>query len=83
MLEGDPQLPLADIAPTKSVKAFLVFENLDQSTWLKTLRDSRSAYTSLRQHFLHDLEHPNDISAVDPLADDENVSLASDDEEAV
>ncbi|MCJ1244124.1 hypothetical protein MMC30_001322 [Trapelia coarctata] len=52
-------------------KAFLLFENLDRSTWSKTLRDSRSAYASLREHFLRDITYPDDLSAVDPLADDE------------
>ncbi|MCJ1307338.1 hypothetical protein MMC25_000984 [Agyrium rufum] len=56
MLEGSPQ-------------AFLLFENLDQSTWLKTLEDSRSAYSSLREHFLRYIESTDDM---DPLADDEN-----------
>ncbi|MCJ1398182.1 hypothetical protein MMC11_001379 [Xylographa trunciseda] len=53
-------------------QAFLLFENLDRSTWSKTLHDSRSAYSSLRDHFLRDIEHPDDLSAADPLADDEN-----------
>lgn len=41
---------------------------------MKTLTDSRSAYASLRDHFLRDIEHPNDLSTADPLADDETVS---------
>lgn len=53
-------------------KAFLLFENLDKSTWTKTLSDSRTAYTSLREHFLRDIEHPDDVSAIDPLTDDES-----------
>ncbi|MCJ1377915.1 hypothetical protein MMC17_001011 [Xylographa soralifera] len=53
-------------------KAFLLFENLDRSTWSKTLHDSRSAYSSLRDHFLHNIEHPDDLSAADPLADDDS-----------
>ena len=57
-------------------QAFLVFENLDQSTWPKTIRDSRSAYASLKQHFVRDVESLDDLSATDPLADDENVSRA-------
>lgn len=55
-------------------QAFLLFGNLDKSTWKKTLSDSRSAYTSLREHFLRDIEHPDDLSATDPLTDDESVS---------
>ncbi|KAL8920614.1 MAG: hypothetical protein Q9172_004413 [Xanthocarpia lactea] len=52
-------------------KAFLLFENLDKSTWTKILTDSRSAYGALRQHFLKDIEHPDNISA-DPLTADDN-----------
>ena len=58
----------------KGVKAFLLFENLDRSTWTKTLSDSRSAYTSLREHFLRHIEHPDDLSESDPLTADETVS---------
>lgn len=58
-------------------QAFLLFENLDKSTWKKTLRDSRSAYSSLRDHFLRDIEHPDGLSATDPLTDDETVSLTA------
>lgn len=54
-------------------KSFLLFENLDKSTWIKTLSDSRSAYGALRDHFLKDIEHPDDVSA-DPLTDDNSVS---------
>ncbi|KAI4258665.1 MAG: hypothetical protein L6R42_004962, partial [Xanthoria sp. 1 TBL-2021] len=50
-------------------KAFILFENLDKSTWTKTLTDSRSAYGTLREHFLKDIEHPDNISA-DPLTAD-------------
>ncbi|KAI4222635.1 MAG: hypothetical protein L6R36_005995 [Xanthoria steineri] len=52
-------------------KAFILFENLDQSTWTKTLADSRSAYGTLRDHFLKDIEHPDNISA-DPLTADDS-----------
>ncbi|KAL8854814.1 MAG: hypothetical protein Q9221_000320, partial [Calogaya cf. arnoldii] len=52
-------------------KAFILFENLDKSTWTKTLTDSRSAYGTLRDHFLKDIEHPDNISA-DPLTADDS-----------
>ncbi|KAL8885016.1 MAG: hypothetical protein Q9192_006721 [Flavoplaca navasiana] len=52
-------------------KAFILFENLDKSTWSKTLTDSRSAYGTLRDHFLRDIEHPDNISA-DPLTADDS-----------
>ncbi len=54
----------------------MVFANLDQSTWLKTLDDSRSAYTALREHFLLDPTQRDDLAAADPLADDIHVRVA-------
>ena len=56
-------------------QAFLVFKSLEKSTWAKTLSDSRSAYISLREHFLKYIENPDDLSAEDPLTDTETVSL--------
>lgn len=44
------------------------------STWGKTLSDSRSAYASLREHFLKNIENPDDLSADDPLTGTETVS---------
>jgi hypothetical protein len=39
------------------------------------LADSRSAYTSLREHFLRYIENPEELaSALDPLDNDRNVS---------
>ena len=55
------------------LQAFLLFGNLDQSTWTKTLTDSRSAYTSLKEHFLKTIEDSTDAPVTDPLADDEKV----------
>jgi TBC1 domain family member 5 len=56
------------------VQAFLLYGPLSQSSWPKKLSDSRSAYSSLRDHFLKYIDHPNDLqSSVDPLADDDNV----------
>ncbi|KAK4697329.1 TBC1 domain family member 5, partial [Lecanoromycetidae sp. Uapishka_2] len=52
-------------------KVFLLFKTLDKPAWVKTLHDSRSAYTSLREHFLKNLENPDDLSAEDPLTDTE------------
>lgn len=43
------------------------------------LSDARSAYTSLREHFLRYIERPDELgSAVDPLNDDKNVSFMQD-----
>jgi len=56
-------------------KAFLLNGPLSKVSWLKKLKDSRSAYISLRDHFLKYIDNPNDLhSSVDPLADDEAVS---------
>lgn len=56
-------------------KIFLLFESTDQSTWSRTLSDSRSAYGSLRSHFLKYIEHPEELSSsIDPLNDDQAVS---------
>ena len=55
-------------------KAFLLFENLDQSTWSGRLSESRENYSRRRQRLLQGLEHPEEIeSTTDPLADDEEV----------
>ncbi|KAI9846078.1 MAG: hypothetical protein M1837_004334 [Sclerophora amabilis] len=53
-------------------KAFLLFRNFEQPTWSRTLSDSRSAYTALKEHFLRHVEHPEEVeSTVDPLTDDD------------
>lgn len=52
---------------------FLLFGNLDTSTWMKTLSDSRSAYGALKEHFMKNIENPDDLSAEDPLTDNETV----------
>ncbi|KAI1949763.1 hypothetical protein LOZ57_002240 [Ophidiomyces ophidiicola] len=54
-------------------KAFLLHKSLDQTSWPTQLSDTRAAYTSLRDHFLKYIEHPDDLpSTVDPLAEDDN-----------
>ncbi|EXJ63681.1 hypothetical protein A1O7_00016 [Cladophialophora yegresii CBS 114405] len=56
-------------------KAFLLYGPLSQGSWPKKLAESRSAYVSLRDHFLRYIEHPNDLhSSGDPLADDDENS---------
>jgi len=57
-------------------KAFLLFDSLDISTWARTLVASRSAYDSLRMHFLSHLENPEAFGN-DPLSDGGEVSCAS------
>ncbi len=61
-------------APDTVEQAFLLCGPLSQSSWPKKLADSRSAYSSLRDHFLRYINNPNDLqSSIDPLADDDNV----------
>ena len=53
-------------------KSFLLLGPLSARTWPKRLAESRSAYNSLRDHFLRFIDHPNDLhSSTDPLADDD------------
>ncbi|OKL60659.1 hypothetical protein UA08_04223 [Talaromyces atroroseus] len=53
-------------------KVFLLCEDLDRPEWTSRLSDTRSAYESLRNHFLKYIKHPNEIqSTIDPLAEDE------------
>ncbi|KAI9646210.1 hypothetical protein NHQ30_005650 [Ciborinia camelliae] len=54
-------------------KTFLLFQSTEITSWVRGLEDSRSAYTSLREHFLRFIEHPNDLgSSLDPLDDDKH-----------
>ncbi|KAE8451222.1 hypothetical protein EG329_004386 [Mollisiaceae sp. DMI_Dod_QoI] len=54
-------------------KAFLLFQSTEVTGWSRALVDSRSAYTSLREHFLRYIENPDELgSALDPLDDDQN-----------
>lgn len=56
-------------------KVFLVFESVDTSTWMKTLSSSRSAYNSLKSHFLRHIENPDELAAnYDPLSETSDVS---------
>ena len=57
------------------MQAFLVFENLDLSTWPKILHDSRSAYDALKEHLLPSDQARTGLSGSDPLVDDVGVSL--------
>lgn len=55
-------------------KAFLLFDGCDQAEWLRRLVDSRSAYVSLRAHFLRAIDHPDEVEAgLDPLSEDQEV----------
>lgn len=59
-------------------KVFLLNGPLSKASWTKKVKDSRSAYTSLRDHFLKFIDNPDDLhSSADPLADDESVSTGT------
>ncbi|OTA95789.1 hypothetical protein M434DRAFT_393431 [Hypoxylon sp. CO27-5] len=53
-------------------KIFLLNQTTDATNWSHVLLESRSTYTSLRDHFLKYIKHPEYLTAasVDPLADD-------------
>ncbi|KAL2402912.1 TBC1 domain family member 5 [Exophiala dermatitidis] len=71
--DGEGFDPCEDGLRSVCWKAFLLYGPLSQASWSKPLAESRSAYVSLRDHFLRFIEHPNDLhSSADPLADDEN-----------
>jgi TBC1 domain family protein 5 len=54
--------------------AFLLFDTLDATVWQKTLTSSRSAYDSLRSHFLRFIENPDEVNlGFDPLSQDSEV----------
>jgi TBC1 domain family protein 5 len=57
-------------------KAFLLFNDLEKPRWGKALSDTRSAYTSMKEHFLKNITNSEDLDADDPLNDSESVSNA-------
>ncbi|KAF2634852.1 RabGAP/TBC [Massarina eburnea CBS 473.64] len=53
-------------------KIFLLLKTLDRSSWPSRMTESRSAYNSLRSHYLRAIEHPDEFeSSVDPLTENE------------
>ena len=57
-------------------KMFLLGQETDAGIWKHSLLESRSTYSSLREHFLKYVNHPEYLTAAssDPLADDPDVS---------
>ncbi|KAI8963903.1 RabGAP/TBC [Daldinia sp. FL1419] len=53
-------------------KAFLLSQSTNTVDWSHTISESRSTYSSLRDHFLKYIKHPEYLTAdsADPLADD-------------
>ncbi|KAK5098140.1 hypothetical protein LTR70_004385 [Exophiala xenobiotica] len=59
-------------------KSFLLTGPLSKASWSRKLKDQRSGYASLRDHFLKYIDNPNDLhSSADPLADDETSPWAT------
>ena len=57
-------------------KAFILLESVDTAEWPKTLASTRSAYNSLRMHFLRHLEDPDELEGdYDPLNEETDVRL--------
>ena len=55
-------------------KVFLLFRSVSRANWSAVLTDSRDGYGALREHFLRNIEHPDEIeSTADPLSDNQNV----------
>ena len=58
-------------------KTFLLFDSMNTATWTRTLSSSRSAYDSLKAHFLRHLDNPDELAATyDPLAQQTEASLS-------
>ncbi|KAK3723493.1 hypothetical protein LTR37_001745 [Vermiconidia calcicola] len=56
-------------------KAFLLFDTLDTTEWQRTLSSTRSAYNSLRAHFLRHLEDRDEwVAGQDPLSGESEAS---------
>ncbi|KAI2639719.1 RabGAP/TBC [Hypomontagnella submonticulosa] len=55
-------------------KVFLLNQTADTTDWVRTLSESRTSYSSSKDHFLKYIKHPEQLAAesVDPLADDAN-----------
>ncbi|KAK5072198.1 hypothetical protein LTR64_004023 [Lithohypha guttulata] len=59
-------------------KSFLLNGPLSKASWTRKLKDSRSGYTALRDHFLKYIDNPNNLhSSADPLADDDTSPWAT------
>ncbi|KAK4554905.1 hypothetical protein LTR86_008053 [Recurvomyces mirabilis] len=59
-------------------KAFLLFDSVDTAEWPKVLAASRSAYESLRTHFLRHLDNPDEYGGGDDGETQANPTLEND-----
>lgn len=53
-------------------KAFLLFKDVNASNWSHVLLENRNSYSTLREHYLKYIKHPELLNQLplDPLADD-------------
>ncbi|KAF3769848.1 hypothetical protein M406DRAFT_21805, partial [Cryphonectria parasitica EP155] len=62
------------VAGCRSVcwKAFLLFKDASAATWSHVLLENRNTYSTLREHYLKYIKHPELLTeqSLDPLADD-------------
>ncbi|KAK5173907.1 uncharacterized protein LTR77_002588 [Saxophila tyrrhenica] len=73
-LDGDSSLATAG-GRSACWKVFLLFDTLDTSSWIRTLSSARSAYNSLKSHFLRHIENPDELtSGYDPLSGESDLS---------
>lgn len=67
--------PRASILISIERQAFLLTQTTNTADWSHSLSESRSTYSSLKDHFLRYIKHPEDLTSAsdDPLADDADV----------
>ncbi|KAI0179971.1 RabGAP/TBC [Hypoxylon sp. FL1284] len=70
--DNGPSSPCISGCRSVCWKAFLLNQTSGTTSWSHALLESRNAYSSLRDHFLRYIKHPEHLTAasVDPLADD-------------
>ncbi|KAI1143837.1 RabGAP/TBC [Hypoxylon sp. FL0543] len=70
--DNGPSSPCISGCRSVCWKIFLLNQSTDTTNWSHVLLESRSTYSSLRDHFLKYIKHPEYLTAasVDPLADD-------------
>lgn len=84
LLEGEPGAA-ADIHPQLRywiltvAQAFLLFKDVNASNWSHVLLENRNSYSTLREHYLKYIKHPELLNQLplDPLADDPDVGTPS------
>ncbi|KAI1768848.1 RabGAP/TBC [Hypoxylon sp. FL1150] len=70
--DNGPNSPCVSGCRSICWKAFLLNQTTNTTNWSHALLESRSTYSSLRDHFLKYIRHPEYLTAatLDPLADD-------------